>query len=116
MKFIIIALALLLSAEEVKKEIPVIGDAEKATLYYKLWQQQSAESRAVNATLALRAACDAVPACAQAAVAEKEAQAELERQKTIVSNALKPYLKEGWDITPKLEYVKKKEAGGHTEK
>lgn len=108
MKYVIFALlAAVLSAEKKTDETPVIPDKERASLYYLLWQQESAQSRLAVAQMATKNACDAVPACASAMSEERKAEQELEKTRSVVTAAFKPLEKEGYDLTAQLTYRKK---------
>lgn len=92
MRFALIFVALAMSAETTKPEIPVVSDADKAKVYKLLWQQQSAEAKVTEAKLTLKAA-----------------EEELSRVQQQTREAIKPLLKDGFDITADLTYVPKKE-------
>lgn len=110
MKYIVFALlTALLSAEKKEEATPSLSDQERASLYYMLWQQESAEARLAAAQLATKDACMAVPACAAAMTAERKAEEEVTAHRKSVAAAFKPLQKEGWDLTAQLIYKKKAE-------
>lgn len=92
MKLSLFLLALCLSAETTKPAVPVVSDADKATVYKLLWQQQSAEAKVTEARLTLKAAED-----------------ELAKVQQKTREAIKPLLKDGFDIDTDLVYTPKKE-------
>lgn len=92
MRLAIILMALTMSAETKPETLPVVSDADKAKVYKLLWQQQSAEAKVAEARLVLRAAED-----------------ELSKVQQLTRDAIKPLLKDGFEITSDLTYIPKKE-------
>lgn len=110
MRYLAIALLAMTLAAEKKAneaEAPVIPDKDRASLYYLLWQQESAQSRLALAQMATKDACAASPACARAMEAERKAEVDLDAARTNVNAAFKPLDKDGWALTPQLTYRKK---------
>lgn len=92
MRLAIILMALTMSAETKPDTLPVVSDADKAKVYKLLWQQQSAEAKVAEARLTLQAA-----------------ETELARVQQLTRDAIKPLIKEGFEITSDLTYLPKKE-------
>lgn len=88
MRLAIILMAFTMSAETKPETLPIVSDADKAKVYKLLWQQQSAEAKVAEARLALRAAED-----------------ELSKVQQLTRDAIKPLIKEGFEITSDLTYI-----------